>query len=87
MTGNHNCKYSATCFLYFQYLLSRTRKNYQVYELFSLFQVTTKKINFIVDNSENNTAVDGSEGNSEVKNDEKDRSWLMASLHQMYSRR
>ncbi|XVF33458.1 hypothetical protein REPUB_Repub17cG0170100 [Reevesia pubescens] len=51
------------------------------------FQVTTKKINFIVDNTESNIAMDGSEGNSEVRNDEKDRSWLMTSLHQMYSRR
>ncbi|KAK6285550.1 hypothetical protein POUND7_011729 [Theobroma cacao] len=51
------------------------------------FQVTTKKINFIVDNTESNITMDGSEGNSEVRNDEKDRSWLMASLHQMYSRR
>ncbi|XVF22675.1 hypothetical protein REPUB_Repub12eG0191500 [Reevesia pubescens] len=51
------------------------------------FQVTTKKINFIVDNTESSTAMNGSEGNSEVRNDEKDHSWLMTSLHQMYSRR
>ncbi|XWS45971.1 hypothetical protein CRYUN_Cryun14cG0025000 [Craigia yunnanensis] len=46
--------------------------------------VTTMKIIFIVDNTENNTAMDGSEGR---RNDEKDRSWLMTSLHQTYSRR
>ncbi|XVE77007.1 hypothetical protein DITRI_Ditri13aG0027300 [Diplodiscus trichospermus] len=51
------------------------------------FQVSTKKINFIVDNTENNRAMDGSEGHSEVRNDEKDRSWLITSLHQMYRRR
>ncbi|XVF73351.1 hypothetical protein PTKIN_Ptkin12aG0194600 [Pterospermum kingtungense] len=51
------------------------------------FQVTTKKINFIVDNTESNITMDGSEGKSELRNDEKDRSWLMTSLHQMYSRR
>ncbi|XVF79928.1 hypothetical protein PTKIN_Ptkin15bG0029600 [Pterospermum kingtungense] len=51
------------------------------------FQVTTKKITFIVDNTENNTEMDGAEGKSGVRNNEKDRSWLLASLHQMYSRR
>ncbi|KHF97236.1 BEACH domain-containing lvsC [Gossypium arboreum] len=51
------------------------------------FQVTSKKINFVVDKTECNISVDGSEDNSEAKNDEKDRSWLMTSLHQMYSRR
>ncbi|GMI74078.1 Beach-Domain Homolog C2 [Hibiscus trionum] len=50
------------------------------------FQVTTKKINFIVDNRENNTT-DGLEGNCEVKNGEKNHSWLITSLHQMYTRR
>ncbi|GMJ01400.1 Beach-Domain Homolog C2 [Hibiscus trionum] len=51
------------------------------------FQVTTKKINFIVDKTENNTKTDGLEGNSEVRNDKKDHSWLITSLHQMHSRR
>ncbi|XP_017624631.1 BEACH domain-containing protein C2-like [Gossypium arboreum] len=51
------------------------------------FQVTTKKINFIVDYTENNTTMDGLEGNSEMRNDQKDHSWLITSLHQMYSRR
>ncbi|KAK8587933.1 hypothetical protein V6N13_086892 [Hibiscus sabdariffa] len=51
------------------------------------FQVTTKKINFVVDKTESNISMDGSDNNSDVKNDEKDRSWLMTSLHQMYSRR
>ncbi|OMO78627.1 hypothetical protein CCACVL1_14249 [Corchorus capsularis] len=52
------------------------------------FQVTTKKINFIVDNTESNTRRDCLEGNSEVlDDDEKNRSWLLTSLHQMYSRR
>ncbi|KAG4173782.1 hypothetical protein ERO13_A11G082900v2 [Gossypium hirsutum] len=51
------------------------------------FQVTSKKINFVVDKTECYISVDGSEDNSEAKNDEKDRSWLMTSLHQMYSRR
>ncbi|GMI75866.1 Beach-Domain Homolog C2 [Hibiscus trionum] len=51
------------------------------------FQVTATKINFIVDNTESKISLDGSEGNFEVRNDEKDRSWMMASLHQMYNRR
>ncbi|TYH99852.1 hypothetical protein ES332_A11G094500v1 [Gossypium tomentosum] len=51
------------------------------------FQVTSKKINFVVDKTECYISVDGSEDNSEAKNDEKDRSWLMTYLHQMYSRR
>ncbi|KAK9040542.1 hypothetical protein V6N11_015690 [Hibiscus sabdariffa] len=51
------------------------------------FQVTTKKINFVVDKTESNISMDGSDNNSDVKNDEKDRSWLMTYLHQMYSRR
>ncbi|XP_050237653.1 BEACH domain-containing protein C2 isoform X2 [Mercurialis annua] len=49
------------------------------------FQVTTRRINFIVDTTES-TAVDGMES-SELKDQEKDRSWLMSSLHQIYSRR
>lgn len=49
------------------------------------FQVTTRRINFIVDTSEGN-AVAGMES-SESREQEKDRSWLMSSLHQIYSRR
>ncbi|XP_015584318.2 BEACH domain-containing protein C2 [Ricinus communis] len=49
------------------------------------FQVTTRRINFIVDATEN-TVMDGTES-SESRNQEKDRSWLMSSLHQIYSRR
>ncbi|KAM1262483.1 hypothetical protein ACFX13_028272 [Malus domestica] len=50
------------------------------------FQVTSRRINFIVDNSEANGAVDGSDC-TEMKDQEKDRSWTMSSLHQIYSRR
>lgn len=50
------------------------------------FQVTSRRINFIVENLEGNI-VDGLEENSEQRNDEKDRSWSMTSLHQIYSRR
>ncbi|KAK3194967.1 hypothetical protein Dsin_026277 [Dipteronia sinensis] len=46
------------------------------------FQVTTRRINFIVDNTESNE-----EGTSELRDQEKDRSWSMSSLHQIYSRR
>ncbi|XP_027928057.1 BEACH domain-containing protein C2 [Vigna unguiculata] len=51
------------------------------------FQVTNKRINFIVDNSETSTTMDGSNSNVEAGKQEKDRSWLMLSLHQIYSRR
>nr|XP_048321218.1 BEACH domain-containing protein C2 [Ziziphus jujuba var. spinosa] len=50
------------------------------------FQITTRRINFIVENSEGNAAVDGLES-TELKDEEKDRSWSMSSLHQIYSRR
>ncbi|KAL5792543.1 hypothetical protein ACOSP7_001137 [Xanthoceras sorbifolium] len=46
------------------------------------FQVTTRRINFIVDNTEINE-----ECTSELRDQEKDRSWSMSSLHQIYSRR
>ncbi|KAJ0053220.1 hypothetical protein Pint_00290 [Pistacia integerrima] len=46
------------------------------------FQVTTRRINFIVDNTESYE-----EGTSDLRQQEKDRSWLMSSLHQIYSRR
>ncbi|KAJ4848486.1 BEACH domain-containing protein C2 [Turnera subulata] len=45
------------------------------------FQVTTRRIKFIVDNSENNADA------SELGDHEKDYNWLMSSLHQIYSRR
>ncbi|XP_071714690.1 BEACH domain-containing protein C2-like [Rutidosis leptorrhynchoides] len=43
-----------------------------------IFQITNRRINFVVDKSEKK--VDG-------KVQDKDRSWLMASLHQVHSRR
>ncbi|KAJ9680884.1 hypothetical protein PVL29_020019 [Vitis rotundifolia] len=49
------------------------------------FQITTRRINFIVDNTECNG--DGLDCSSEIRNQEKDRSWLMSSLHQIFSRR
>ncbi|KAF5453352.1 hypothetical protein F2P56_028258 [Juglans regia] len=51
------------------------------------FQVTNRRINFMVDNSESNTTADGSECSSALRDQEKDHSWLISSLHQMYSRR
>ncbi|KAK7340142.1 hypothetical protein VNO77_20836 [Canavalia gladiata] len=51
------------------------------------FQVTSRRINFIVDKSETSTTMDGLDSSSEAGNQEKDRSWLMSSLHQIYSRR
>ncbi|GMY09403.1 BEACH domain-containing protein C2 isoform X2, partial [Fagus crenata] len=50
------------------------------------FQVTSRRINFIVDNSETNIT-DRVECSSELRDQEKDHSWLMSSLHQIYSRR
>ncbi|KAM6584938.1 hypothetical protein CsatB_011940 [Cannabis sativa] len=50
------------------------------------FQVTTRRINFLVDNSENDPVVDGIDC-MEMRDEEKDRSWSMSSLHQIYSRR
>lgn len=41
----------------------------------------------MVDNSESNTTEDGSECSSALRDQEKDHSWLISSLHQMYSRR
>ncbi|KAL0725345.1 hypothetical protein Bca4012_039944 [Brassica carinata] len=46
------------------------------------FQITTRRINFLVDVSEGQH-VDGSESGDQ----ERDRSWLMSSLHQIYTRR
>nr|VDC69811.1 unnamed protein product [Brassica rapa] len=50
------------------------------------FQITTRRINFIVDNSESQNMTDHSDG-SQLGGQEKDRSWPMSSLHQIYSRR
>ncbi|RVX01084.1 BEACH domain-containing protein C2 [Vitis vinifera] len=47
--------------------------------------ITTRRINFIVDNTECNG--DGLDCSSEIRDQEKDRSWLMSSLHQIFSRR
>lgn len=49
-------------------------------------QITTRRINFIVDNSESQNMTDHSDG-SQLGDQEKDRSWPMSSLHQIYSRR
>ncbi|KAJ0254910.1 BEACH domain-containing protein C1 [Hirschfeldia incana] len=46
------------------------------------FQITTRRINFLIDMSEGQH-VDGSESGDQ----ERDRSWLMSSLHQIYTRR
>ncbi|XP_057980626.1 BEACH domain-containing protein C2 isoform X2 [Malania oleifera] len=51
------------------------------------FQITTRRINFIVENAECNTGEDGLEFSSELRDQEKDWSWLISSLHQIYSRR
>ncbi|KAM3397586.1 BEACH domain-containing protein C2 [Capsicum galapagoense] len=51
------------------------------------FQITTRRINFIIDNIETSVAGDGLDCSSEEKVKEKDRSWLISSLHQIYSRR
>ena len=51
------------------------------------FQVTNRRINFIVDNRDSNIAADEFECSSELRDQEKDHSWLMSSLHQIYSRR
>ncbi|KAA0049017.1 hypothetical protein IC582_012315 [Cucumis melo] len=48
------------------------------------FQVTTRRINFIVDSSDLNTTMDSS---CKPKDQEKDRTWMMSSLHQIHSRR
>ncbi|CAL1370261.1 unnamed protein product [Linum trigynum] len=49
------------------------------------FQVTSRRMNFIVDGTEGNT-IGGTES-SEVVYQEKNYSWAMSSLHQIYSRR
>ncbi|ESQ39188.1 hypothetical protein EUTSA_v10001277mg [Eutrema salsugineum] len=50
------------------------------------FQITTRRINFIVDHRENQHLTDHLDG-SQSGDQEKDRSWPMSSLHQIYSRR
>lgn len=52
-----------------------------------MFQITTKRINFIVDKAERNPIGDGFDYSSENQFQEKDQSWLISSLHQIYSRR
>ncbi|KAJ8748905.1 hypothetical protein K2173_013339 [Erythroxylum novogranatense] len=49
------------------------------------FQVTSRRINFIVDATDINS-MDGTES-SESKDQQKDRNWLISALHQIYSRR
>ncbi|XP_077235133.1 WD-40 repeat family protein / beige-like protein [Tasmannia lanceolata] len=52
------------------------------------FQITTKRINFIVDdNIDDNPMEDGLDSSVQNRYQEKDRSWLISSLHQMFSRR
>ncbi|KAK7256659.1 hypothetical protein RIF29_30113 [Crotalaria pallida] len=51
------------------------------------FQITSRRINFIVDSGETSSRMDGLDTSSEVGDQEKDRSWSMSSLHQIYSRR
>ncbi|XP_022897622.1 BEACH domain-containing protein C2-like [Olea europaea var. sylvestris] len=51
------------------------------------FQITTRRINFIVDNTESNDLGDGLESKTVKRVQEKDYSWLISSLHQIYSRR
>lgn len=51
------------------------------------FQITTRRINFIVDNAECNSTEDDLDASLQNWVQEKDQSWLMSSLHQIYSRR
>ncbi|XAR54112.1 hypothetical protein NMG60_11029121 [Bertholletia excelsa] len=51
------------------------------------FQITTRRINFIVDSTESFSAGDAWNQSSESRVQEKDQSWLISSLHQIYSRR
>lgn len=49
-------------------------------------QITTRRVNFIIDRMDNSAMRDvESKGYNEVE--EKDRSWLISLLHQVYSRR
>ncbi|CAA3000073.1 BEACH domain-containing C2 [Olea europaea subsp. europaea] len=51
------------------------------------FQITTRRINFIVDNTEQIDVGDGLDSKTANRVQEKDHSWLISSLHQIYSRR
>ncbi|KAL2892359.1 BEACH domain-containing protein C2 [Bienertia sinuspersici] len=51
------------------------------------FQITTKRINFIAENSEANPSGSELDNSSENRDQEKNRCWLISSLHQIYSRR
>ncbi|KAL6124354.1 hypothetical protein ACLB2K_076867 [Fragaria x ananassa] len=50
------------------------------------FQVTSRRINFIVDNSDMKGSLDELDC-KDTREEHKDRSWPMSSLHQIYSRR
>ncbi|KAK3036326.1 hypothetical protein RJ639_031733 [Escallonia herrerae] len=52
-----------------------------------MFQITTRRVNFIVDKSESNALGDGLHSDIQNTVPEKDQSWLISSLHQIYSRR
>uniref|UniRef100_K3Y4M0 BEACH domain-containing protein C2 n=1 Tax=Setaria italica TaxID=4555 RepID=K3Y4M0_SETIT len=52
------------------------------------FQVTSKRINFIIDEcSSDNNIDDAASTSGQCDQQDKDRSWLISSLHQIYSRR
>ncbi|WOL10122.1 BEACH domain-containing protein C2 [Canna indica] len=52
------------------------------------FQVTTKRISFIIDERASEISLDdGVATSSQCNEQEKDRSWLISSIHQMFSRR
>ncbi|KAK7390089.1 hypothetical protein VNO78_25388 [Psophocarpus tetragonolobus] len=51
------------------------------------FQVTSRRINFIVESIQMTTSKDGLKFGPETRDEEKNRSWLISTLHQIYSRR
>ncbi|KAI4313047.1 hypothetical protein MLD38_037824 [Melastoma candidum] len=51
------------------------------------FQITTRRINFIIEHTEESTYVDHMADASGIAEYEKDYSWPLSSLHQIYSRR
>ncbi|ONM15167.1 BEACH domain-containing protein C2 [Zea mays] len=52
------------------------------------FQVTSKRINFIIDERSNDSNIDDAASTSgQCDQQDKDRSWLVSSLYQIYSRR
>jgi hypothetical protein len=60
--------------------------NRNVCDFFS--QVTSKRINFIVDENMSGSYIDDAASTSgQYDQQDKDRSWLLSSLHQIYSRR